>query len=372
MAQRRIPMKKIREAIRLHEDCKLSIRKISKALNVSRPVIDQYLIDFRASGLRYEDIEHMDDDSLLESLKSNSLKQNEKYQILASKFEYITKELKRVGVTKQILWEEYRAEHPDGYSYSQFCYHYQVWQESSELSMHIDHKAGDKMFVDFTGKKMSIVDRFTGEITEVETFVAILGASQLTYVEALSDQKKHSWIQGNKHALEYFGGVPRGIVPDCLKSGVTKADRYEPDINPEYYDFARHYNTTILPARPGKPRDKALVEGAVKIVYSWIFAALRDEVFHSLEDLNRAIREKLEEYNSRKMQKVGLSRRELFIETEKIELKPLPIEEYEIRNFKRLKVQFNYHIYLSDDKHYYSVPFKHRGKQVEVLYTNFE
>lgn len=363
-------MKKIREIIRLKETCNLSKRKIARALGVSRPVVDQYLSDFYASGLDYKEISNLPDDKLLETINNNKkIKKNEKLKILSSKFEYFTKELKRVGVTKHLLWEEYIQEHPDGYSYSQFCHYYLMWQNTSEISMHIDHKAGDKMFVDFTGKKMSIVDRHTGEVTEVEIFISVLGASQLTYVEAVPDQKKESWLRVNENSLRYFGGVPRAIVPDCLKSAVTKGDKYEPEINPEYNDFARHYNTTILPARPYKPKDKALVEGAVKIVYSWIFARLRNEVFFSLEELNRATREMLDEYNGRLLQKLKISRRELFLEVEQSELNPLPIEHYELKSFKKLTVAFNYHIYMKDDEHYYSIPYQYRGKDVEVMYN---
>jgi transposase len=235
--------------------------------------------------------------------------------------------------------------------------------------MHIEHKAGDKMYVDFTGKKMQITDRLTGEITDVEVFVALLGASSLTYVEACTSQKKENWIMTNENAFLYFGGVTAAIVPDCLKSAITKHHKYEPDINPEYLDFARHYGTTILPARPYHPKDKSLVENAVRIVYSWIFARIRNEVFFSIEDLNQAIREQLETYNNRPMQRPQQSRRELFNETEKQALLPLPGSRYEIKHYKRLKVQFNYHVYLSENKHSYSVPYRSRAKTVELFYT---
>ena len=269
----------------------------------------------------------------------------------------------------QRLWEEHKAEYGDVYSYSRFCYHFQVWRNSSELTMHIEHKSGDKTFVDFTGKKLQIKNSILGEERDVEVFVAILGASQLTYVEAVESQKKADWIRVNENAFRYFGGVTRGIVPDCLKSGVTKGDKYEPDLNPEYLDFAKHYGTTILPARPYRPKDKALVENAVRIVYAWIFAPLRNQTFYSLKDLNDAISVELESYNSKPMQRLKISRRELFNETEKSELKPLPREMYEFKRFCKLKVQFNYHIFLSEDRHYYSVPYQHRGKKVDVMYT---
>jgi transposase len=369
MARRKVTMKKLREIIRLKEECKLSQRGIARALNISRPVVNQYIKDICRLGLEYTEIKDMPDDTLIELISRKKSTNNEKYKYLETKFEKYVQELKLPGVTKQLLWEEYIRDNPGGYSYSQFCYHFQVWQNTSEITMHIEHKAGDKLFVDFTGKKLSIKDRKTGELQELEVFVGVLGGSHLTYVEAVKSQKKADWIRVNENALRYFGGVPRAIVPDCLKSGVTKGDKYEPDINPEYYDFARHYGTTILPARPYSPRDKAIVEGAVRIVYSWIFAPLRNQEFGSIEELNTAIRSKLEEYNNRQMQRLNVSRRELFEKIEAPLLQQLPVEKYEIRHFKKLKVQFNYHVYLSDDTHYYSVPYRFRGKRVEVIYT---
>ena len=363
-------MNKIREILRLHEKSYLSNRKIALALKVSRPVVSQYISDLNASGLRYDDIKDMSDDTLLEILNRNKRSGNEDYKDLISRFKNYAVELKRVGVTKETLWQEYKDENPGGYSYSRFCYHFQVWQNSLEVAMHMEYKAGDKVFVDFTGTKLIITERSTGKEREVEVFVGILGASQLTYVEATMSQKKEDWIKANRNMLHYFGGAPQAIVPDCLKSAVTIGDKYEPDINPEYFHFARHYDITILPARPNHPQDKAHVENAVKIVYSWIFAPLRDMTFYSLEELNEAIREKLEEYNSKPMQRLKISRRELFNEIEKSELKILPAEPYELWKFKRLKVQFNYHIYFSEDTHYYSVPYRYVKKSVDVMYTD--
>jgi transposase len=369
MPMRRKPMKRVREIFRLYEECNLSRRSISKALNISRPVVSDYLNKYQRSGLKYEEIKYLDDNVLLERLNNDTGRKSEKFEQLSANFPYFSKELLRTGVNLKTLWDEYKAIYPEGYGYSQFCYHYQEWNQSLEMSMHIEHKAGDKMFVDFTGKKLSITDRITGEQREVETFVAVLGASQYTYVEAVENQKKENFIKANENAIHYIGGAPKAIVPDCLKSGVTKGDKYEPDINPDYADFARHYGLTILPARPYSPKDKALVEGAVKIVYSWIYAAIRNRVFYSIEELNESIREILEKYNSKKMQRLSFSRKELFIQSEKSELKPLPIDRYEAKKFARIKVQFNYHVYLSEDGHYYSVPFIHRGKRADIIYT---
>lgn len=369
MPMRRISMNKIREIIRLDQDCKLGQRAIARALSISRSVVGDYIQKIKSSGLDYKTARELDDDTLLEIVEGTGKVQSARYQVLRGNFEYFTKELKRAGVTLERLWQEYRIEHPDGYGYSQFCYHFQVWRDASDISMHIEHKAGDKVFVDFAGKKLHIVNRDTGKITEVEVFVSILGASQLTYAEATHTQQKHDWIKANINALEYYGGVTAAIVPDCLKSAVTKTNPYEPDINPEYEDFARHYGTVILPARPVHPKDKSLVENAVGLVYSRIYAAIRNRTFYSLRELNKAITEELERHNNKPMQRPKISRNQIFLETEKSELMPLPAERYQIRGFKKIKAQFNYHVYFSDDDHYYSVPYQYRGNKLKLIYT---
>lgn len=364
-------MGKVREIIRLDQQCGLSQREIARALNVSRPVVAQYLADFRASGLKYEGIIDMADDRLLDLFsKKKAVSSDPRYQALAALFPTFGVCLKQKGQTLQNLWQQYIAEHPEGYSYSQFSFHYQVWREADSVTMHIEYKAGDKMLVDFTGGKLEVVDAATGKIQPVEVFVAILGASQYTYVEAVESQGKEDWIKANTHTLRYFGGVPGAIVSDCLKSAVSRADRYEPDINPEYADFARHYGTVILPARPGRSKDKALVENAVKIVYSRIFVHLRKRRFYSLEELNEAIRDLLDKHNQMMFQRLRVSRQQLFEQGEKDQLKPLPVEDYQPKKFCNPKVQFNYHVYLSEDRHYYSVPYRYVGKKVTVIYTS--
>jgi len=371
MANKRITMNKIREIIRMKEECGLSGRQIAKALNISRPVVLQYLIDFKMSGLSYTVIAAMADNELMGIIGKKRKDESERYRTLSEKFEYIAKELKRTGVTLQTLWGEYKKEDLQGYSYGQFCYHFAVWRNASNVTMHIEHKAGEKMFVDYTGKKIKIYDRKNPmEFVEAEIFVAILGASQLTYVEATESQRKEDWLRSNENALRYFEGVPGAIVPDCLKSGVVKADKYEPDINPQYLDFARHYGTVIVPARPHAPKDKALAENAVNIAYMRIFAPIRNMKFYSIEELNEAIMENLEIHNNMNFQRMKVSRRGLFNEIEKDVLKPLTVEKYEWKDYLRVKVQFNYHIEFSPDKHYYSVPWHYRRKKVNVAYTS--
>lgn len=367
---KRTSMRKIREIIRLHFKCKIeNISKIAQTVHISRPVVKDYIIAFRKTGLCYEDIADVSDDSLLELL-TNQRKTNERYKILIGYFPYFITELKKTGVNLLVLWEEYKKQNEDHYSYTQFCYYFQVWRSSSHLTMHIEHKAGDKMFSDFTGKKLKITDWPSGKQTEVEVFIAVLGASQYTYVEAVETQKMKDWLQVNENAFHYFGGVTNAIVPDNLKSAVTKACKYEPDVNPQYSDFARYYNTVIMPTRVRKPKDKALVEGAVNIAYSWIFAAIRNQTFYTLAELNCAIRDQLKIYNNKPMQLSKKSRLDSFNEIEKSSLKPLPKDKFELKSFSRQKVHFNYHIYLKKFDRYFSVPYRYRNLKTDVFYTD--
>lgn len=363
-------MKKIREIIRFKETTNMSDRKIARALNISRPVVAQYLKDFNASGLTYEETKDIPDSRFLALFEKQRNKRCSKYEDISKLFPYFVMELKKTGVTLMILWNEYQKEHPDGYSYSQFCYHFQVWRNASKVTMHIEHKVGDKMFVDYAGDKRAIVDRKTGKEQPVEVFVAILGASQLTYAEASFSQKSEDWIRSNERAFIYFGGVSQAIVPDNLKSGVTYSNKYEPGINFMFDDFAGHYKTVILPARVRRPQDKALVENAVNLVYQRIYAPLRNRIFYSLEELNEAIWDLLEQHNNTPFQRLKTSRRELFDNIEKPVLKPLPKERYAIKQSKELTVQFNYHVELREDRHYYSVPWQLKGKRVRVVYDD--
>lgn len=364
-------MLKTRKIISYHIEKKLSGRAIAELLKISRKPVHKYIDRFNELKIDYEEFKKMTDIeiSVLFNAESETVSDG-RYEKLALEFDKMTTELKKTGVTLGLLWEEYINNNPDGYKYSQYCHHYQVWRDDTEkISMHIDRKAGDKMYVDFTGKKMKIVDQITGEIIEVEIFVAVLGGSGYTYVIAVENQKKESFIKATEKALRYFGGSPKAIVPDCLKSGVTKGCKYDPDINPEYSDFAEHYGTVVLPARPHCPKDKGLVENAVRIAYTRIFARLRNETFYTIEELNAAILEKLDIHNMMMLQREKISRYELFNKIEKGELSELPVEEYQRKNFSKSTVQINYHIYLSADRHYYSVPHRYKGKKVNVIYT---
>jgi transposase len=356
MARKRIGMKKIKEVIRLKSTTEMSDRQIARALNMSHPVVAKYWQGFNLSGLMFEQIEEMADSELLRMVEKPRIEISNKYKQLIQYFPYFVIELRRTGVTLQLLWEEYKQKHPEGLQYSRFCYHFQMWRKSSEVRMHIKHKAGDKMFVDYAGDKLRYVDRKSGKEIPVETFVAILGASGLTYAEASVSQEKEEWIRSNERAFWYFGGASDAIVPDNLKSAVNSVDRYEPEINPDFAEFAEYYGTVIIPARVREARDKALVENAVKLVYQRIYAPLRNRTFYSLEELNEAIRDLLEEHNNKAFQRLKISRRELFERTERGALKSLPAVRYPMKTTKWVTVQFNYHVELREDLHYYSVP----------------
>ena len=369
MANKTIAMKKLRTVLRLYTEGKSKLF-ISGYCRISRNTVKKYIARFKSSKLTYNLVEGMSKSALHTLFQSSEqVELDPRFEVLESRFIKMQKALSKHGVTLQRLWEEYIREHPDGYQLTQFKVYYRKWTGHTSVSMRIEHKAGDKMQVDYTGKKLHIIDKSTGELIAVEVFVSILGASQLIYVEASESQAQEHFITSCENALEYYGGVPRAIVPDNLKSAVTKSHRYEPKINAAFEDFAEHYSTTILPARVYKPKDKALVEGTVKIVYRSIYAALRDRQFFSVEALNQAILEELEKLNNRRFSHRPYSRRELFEELEQTLLKPLPQNRYEARESSSATVMKNGHVCLRKDHHYYSVPFGYTGKKVKLTYT---
>ena len=365
--KKRITMDKIREILRLHE-MDLGVRKIADSLSISKTAASEYISQFKASKLSYQEAARLTDSDLYELLHGAKEKP-QRYCQLEENFCHFSKELKRRGVTLKRLWEEYIEKNPDGYSYAQTAWHYRVWRNASRVTMHIEHKAGDKTFADFAGETVSIIDRKTGQITKAQIFVSILGASQYSYVEATESQKKEDWIRANENAFQKFGGVTAAIVPDQFRSAVAKPCKYEPEINPEYEDFARHYGTVIFPARQRKFLDKALAEGLVKLVYQRILAPIRDEVFYSTQELNERIFALTDKHNRTPFTKLKISRYELFLEIEKDALLPLPAQKYEFKRFAYPTVGTNYHIYLSEDCHYYSVPYRINGKKVKVIYS---
>jgi transposase len=370
MANKKTNMSKLRQMLRLYEQGESKL-KISKLTGVSRNTLKKYLKIYARLKLSKAFIEQQSDQELDHLFGENLLPEpKERYKTLEPYFPKMEKYLKKRGITRQILWERYIAEHPDGYKPSQFKYHYQQWLKRSKPVMHIDHIAGDKMYIDYAGEKLHLVNKDTGEITDVEVFISILGASQLTYVEATTSQCKEDFISCCEHALIYYGGVPMAIVPDNLKSAVTKSDRYEPTLNQAFENFALHYSTTILPARVYKPKDKALVEGAVRIAYQRIYSVLDDKVFHTLEDLNEAMREIVELHNNTKLTDRPYGRRALFEEIERQTLQPLPVLPFVFKRQQQVTVSVNGHVCLKEDKHYYSVPYQYIGKKVKLLYTS--
>lgn len=370
MANKPITMSKIRQILRMHTQG-VSKLSISNQAGMSRNTLKKYISLFEQSKLTFEELNELSDEDLSDLFnEQKSTELPEVIQHLEAFFPYTDRQLRRVGVTRWMLWEEYYAKHPNGYQYSQFCKRYKGWARRVNPTMHIIHKAGDKLFIDYTGKKLTIIDKETGELRQVEVFVAILGASQLTYVEATDTQGKEDFVGAVERSLHYFGGVPAAIVPDNLKSAVTKSSRYEPTLNECFADFAEHYSTTILPARVYKPKDKALVEGMVKIIYTRIYTKLEGKRYFSLEELNKAIWELLEDsHNNVAMQGKQFSRRQLFDEVEREALGALPKYRYELKAYRQVTVMKNGHVHLSADKHYYSVPYKYIGKKVRLVYS---
>lgn len=370
MANKKIDMRKVRELLRLKFEQGLSNRQAAKLAGIGKTAACEYISGFSKSALSFTEAMKLSDKDLLSSINIHRQRESPRYKELRNQFLHIKKELGKPHVTLQLLWEEYREKHENGYGYSQYCHHYQIWKKSQQVSMHIEHKAGDKMYVDFTGDKIPIVDHKTGEINKQEVFVAVLGYSQLPYLECVKSQNKADWIQVCENALRFFGGVPKAIVPDCLKSAVNKSDRYEPEINETFNDFARHYQTVILPARALHPKDKSLAENFVRIAYRRIFAPLRNETFHSVEEANQAMWNQLEKVSKKPFQGKEFSRWDLFHDVEKKELAPLPVQTYDLKEFARAKVIYNHHVFLKEDKHYYSVPFQLTGKKILMCYSS--
>ena len=368
MAAKQKSMSTIKQIIRLREQDE-SISKVSRITGISRNTVKKYLRLAEVNKLSPEQILQLPDFEAEGLFSPQTESPPGRFEDLEKMFPSIEKELSRTGVTRWLLWGEYKQKYPAGYGYSQFCEHLHQWLKTSKAVMHFEHEPADKMFIDFAGKKLYITDRETGEIRPAEVYVSVLGYSQMTYVEAIESQKKEDFISATQNALHFYGGVPKVLVPDNLKSAVTKADKYEADLNESFRDFANHYQTAVLPARSLKPRDKALAEKHVSIVYSRIYAPLRNEVFFSLDELNEAIFELLEKHNNSNFQQEKISRKEKFELSEKNKLQPLASDRFEIKYYKLATVMQNCHVQLREDKHYYSVPHRYIGKKVKIIYT---
>jgi transposase len=367
MATERLLMHKVREILRFKWVLGLPHRETAKGLNVSAGAVAAVLARTREADLTWSEVERLSDEELERRLYGPR-ERPVREQSLPDPV-WVHNELKRSGVTLELLHLEYLERYPDGYRYTSFCNHYRRWRKRCRPSMRQIHKAGEKMFCDFSGKRPCIVDRLTGEVINVELFVSVLGASNYTYVEAVRTQRVTDWIACHLHAFEYIGGVTAVVVPDQLKSGVTRACRYEPGLQRTYEDMARHYNTAVIPARPRKPKDKAKVEVGVQIAQRWILARLRDELFFSLADLNTRIWELLEDLNDRPMKTYGgKSRRQLFEELDKAQLRPLPDERYCLAEWAKARVNIDYHVEV--ERHFYSVPHALIHETLDVRLTN--
>ena len=333
-------MRKIKEVLRLKWERGLSNRQVAAACGISRPTVSEYLRRAAEAELGWPLPEDLSEAQLEQRLFPPPPDLPAQARGIPD-WKRIHDELRGKNVTLFLLWQEYREANPDGYQYSWFCEHYRAWQGKLDLVMRQDHRAGEKLFVDYAGHTVPVIDRTTGEIHEAQVFVAVMGASNYTYAEATWSQTLPDWIGSHIRAFEFLGGVPELVVPDNLRSGVSKAHRYEPDLNPTYQDMAGHYGVAVVPTRVRKPRDKAKVEGGVLIVERWILAALRHRQHFSLGQLNATIRELLERLNSRPFRKLPGCRRDHFEQLDKPVLQPLPAEPYVYAEWKKARVHID-------------------------------
>lgn len=366
MAKERLPMRKILEILRLRWVIGLSVRDTASALGVSTGAVSRTTGRAQQAGLSFESASALTHEDLEVRLYPSS---SPTPRYVEPDVQWVHRELRRVGVTLELLHEEYAAEHgADALGYSAFCRRYRRWHRKRGPVLRKVYSGGEVLFVDFSGKRPTIVDQVTGEAQPVELFVAVMGASNLTYVEAVRTQKVADWIGAHTRALSYLGGVPRTVVPDQLRSAVSKPDRYEPELQHTYADLGRHYGMAVVPARPRKPKDKAKVEAGVLVAQRWILARLRNETFFSLEALNRRLAELLEELNGRPMRSLGgVTRRELFERVDRPALSPLPVDRFEPAEWEGARVHEDYHVEVR--RHWYSAPFELIGQKVEVRLT---
>jgi len=358
-------MRKISEVLRQRHELNHSYRVIAKSLNISITTTSEYLRRAKLADIQWPLPEGTSEEVLYEKLFLPANRKTGKR--IHPDWTWVHQELRKKGVTLLLLWREYREAAPDGFGYTQFCSHYRQYSKSISPVMRQIHKAGEKCFVDYAGMTVPWVDLSTGAIQEAQIFVGSLGASQFTFVEATASQQLHDWIGSHVRMFEVFQGVPAVLVPDNLKSGVTKSHRYDPDINQNYQEFSEHYGCAIVPARASKPKDKAKVENAVGCVEKQILAPLRHHTFTSLDEINRAIRERLTVFLNQSFQKMNTSRRELYEILDKPALKPLPPEPYEYAEWKVGKLHIDYHFLF--EHHHYSAPHKFIHQSVEIRGT---
>jgi transposase len=364
-------MRKIKDILRLNGACQLSHRQIAGSCGVARSTVAETLRRAAAAGLTWPLPENLTDPELEARLYPATPEPTPTSRPVPD-WATVHQELTRPGVTLTLLWQEYRAAHPDGYQYSRFCDHYRAWLTTLDRCLRQEHRAGEKLFVDYAGQTVPVRDRHTGAVREAQIFVAVLGASNYTYAEATWTQTLPDWIASHVRAFAYVGGSPQILVPDNLKSGVTKACRYEPDLNPTYADLAQHDGVAVIPARVRKPRDKAKVEAGVLLVERWILACLRNQTFFSLADLNAALATYLERLNTRPFKKLPGSRRSVFDAVDRPALQPLPAEPYVYAEWRKARVNIDGHVEV--EGHYYSVPapLLHAPLDVRLTATTIE
>lgn len=364
MTAERLSMRKVKEALRLYAEGR-SRRSIARSLGVGHSTVSEYLRRAKVADLNWPVAAELSDAEIERCLFPAPIPSHVPRPV--PQWDEIHRELRRKGVTLQLLWLEYKEAHTDGYQYSQFCEHYARWSGKLDLVLRQEHRAGEKVFVDFAGQTVPVIERSTGELLDAQIFVGVLGASNFTYAEATRSQELPEWTSAHVHMYEYFGGVAAVTVPDNLRSGVRHASYYDPDINPTYHELATHYQTIVLPTRTARPRDKAKVEVGVQIVERWILARLRNHTFYGLEELNREIRRLLDILNDRPFKKLPGSRRSLFESIDRPALRPLPPTRYEYARWKKARVNIDYHIEVLG--HYYSVPYTLVHEEVDVRIT---
>ena len=367
MARKKLSMRKVDEVARLKASG-LSNRQIAGSCRIARSTVADYLGRLDAAGLSWPLPPGMSEEELDVRLFRRPEGRGPDPTRPVPEWQEIHRELRRKAVTLRLLWEEYRETYPDGYEYSQFCERHRRWAKTIDVCLRQTYRAGEKVFVDYAGMTMPVTDPAGGEVHQAQIFVATLGASHYIYAEATRTQQLPDWIDSHIRTYEYLGGVTEITSPDNLKSGVTRACWYDPDVNQTYLDMARFYGTAVMPRRPGKPRDGAKVETGVQIVERQILARLRDRTFFSLNELNRAIWELLQRVNTRPFQKLDYSRQELFEELDKPALEPLPPHRYEFASFLHPTVNIDYHIEIKG--HYYSVPYELKGQKVDTRLTS--
>jgi transposase len=369
MAGKVTDMSKIKQLLQLHESG-VSNRQIAKMLSLNKGTVNDYIRKLNAGKMQTEELLSLDEPVLQGKFQAGTAAYTDnRYEDFKDLLPWFEKELARKHVTRHLLWQEYLSSHPQGYRYTQFCYHLNQQLVARQPSAILTHQAGEKLFVDFAGDKLEYIDPQSGEIIPVQVFVGCLPFSDYTFIMAVKQQTTDDFLYALSCCLKHFGGSPKIVVPDNLKAAVIKADRYEPELNRLLEDFANHYGFVVIPARASRPKDKANVENQVRIIYSRVYAKLRNHRFFSLEELNRALAEKTMEHNQTRMQRTDYSRQEKFLADEKQLLRPLPQKEFEVKYYTELRVGQNNCIYLGRDKHYYSVPYTYIGQKVQVVYT---